>query len=134
MLLFVVFERRQNFIRLNFLLISSFRLNDPADLLPNKGLIIRVYNRKYGQFYESDPDTPGDAAETFKKAVAMSLGDIFKETPASTSDDRTKFEEVGVKYKNTEFCFLVRKDRNIVFRKGDPFRMRDCIFRYRIRL
>uniref|UniRef100_A0A0R3RH06 SLATT domain-containing protein n=1 Tax=Elaeophora elaphi TaxID=1147741 RepID=A0A0R3RH06_9BILA len=53
----------------------------------------QIYNRKYGQFYESDPDTPGDAAETFKKAVTMSLGDIFKETTASTSDDRTKFEE-----------------------------------------
>lgn len=82
-----------------------------GDLFPNRNRTIRVYNRKYGQFYESDPDTPGDAAETFKKAAALSVGDILKETHASTSDDRTKFEEVGI-----EFYVL-----KAVFRKENPF-------------
>ncbi|VDK40878.1 unnamed protein product [Gongylonema pulchrum] len=54
----------------------------------------QIYNRKYGHFYESDPDTPGDAADTFKKAAASSLGDIFKESGPATSDDRSRFEEV----------------------------------------
>ncbi|KAL3986409.1 hypothetical protein ACH3XW_42635 [Acanthocheilonema viteae] len=53
----------------------------------------QVYNRKYGQFYESVPDTPGDAAEAFRKALTISISDILNETIASTSDDRTKFEE-----------------------------------------
>lgn len=81
---------------------SFLSFNYVIDLFLDRNCIIRVYNRKYGQFYESDPDTPGDAAETFKKAVTMSLGDIFKETTGSTSDDRAKFEEVGLKRKKNE--------------------------------
>ncbi|EFO15900.1 hypothetical protein LOAG_12608 [Loa loa] len=73
----------------------------------------QVYNRKYGQFYESDPDTPGDAAETFKKAVTMSLGDIFKETTASTNDDRSKFEEAVQKHYADVYQAVQRAERDM---------------------
>ncbi|KAM3716381.1 Elongator complex protein [Dirofilaria immitis] len=73
----------------------------------------QIYNRKYGQFYESDPETPGDAAETFRKATAMSLGDIFKETTASTSEDRKKFEEAVQKHYADVYQAVQRAEREI---------------------
>ncbi|VDK79241.1 unnamed protein product [Litomosoides sigmodontis] len=74
----------------------------------------QVYNRKYGQFYESDPDTPGDAADTFKKAAAVSVGDILKETQAaSTSDDRTKFEEAVQKHYADVYQAVQRAEREM---------------------
>ncbi|VDM95403.1 unnamed protein product, partial [Onchocerca ochengi] len=73
----------------------------------------QIYNRKYGQFYESDPDTPGDAAETFKKAAAISLGDIFKETTASTNEDRIKFEEAVQRHYAEVYQAVQRAERDM---------------------
>ncbi|CAG9539757.1 unnamed protein product [Cercopithifilaria johnstoni] len=73
----------------------------------------QIYNRKYGQFYESDPDTPGDAAETFKKAVTMSLGDILKETTASANDHGTKFEEAVQKHYADVYQAVQRAEREM---------------------
>uniref|UniRef100_A0A915Q4I4 BRO1 domain-containing protein n=1 Tax=Setaria digitata TaxID=48799 RepID=A0A915Q4I4_9BILA len=73
----------------------------------------QVYNRKYGHFYESDPDTPGKAAETFKKAAVMSLGDIFNETTPSTSDDSRKFEEAVQKHYAAVYQAVQRSEREM---------------------
>ncbi|VIO99088.1 Uncharacterized protein BM_BM17789 [Brugia malayi] len=73
----------------------------------------QVYNRKYGHFYQSDPETPGDAAETFKKTVTLSLGDIFNETTTSTSDDRIKFEEAVQKHYTDVYKTVQRAEREM---------------------
>ncbi|VDN93591.1 unnamed protein product [Brugia pahangi] len=73
----------------------------------------QVYNRKYGHFYQSDPETPGDAAETFKKTVTLSLGDIINETTTGTSDDRIKFEEAVQKHYTDVYKTVQRAEREM---------------------
>ncbi|VDM99645.1 unnamed protein product [Thelazia callipaeda] len=81
-----------------FLLYGCALTRERKAFLDISNILDTIYNRKYGEFYESDPDTPGNAANTFKKAVATSIGDVFNETMTSADEDHIKFEEAVQKH------------------------------------